>query len=147
MYREVERSLFRVSYGTTGNSKFIEADTMQDLMRACAKMVVRGYHVAGVSRVLTSSKNTPRVSVLSTPEYKEILRKEQDRVRNHILESGDMVRTPRFCDVCLQEVFESEKQLGRAGYTEPTYYEDPVYTVRGKSIGFNQMVFAAAKKA
>lgn len=33
---------------------------------------------------------------------------------------GDYVRTPRFLEVRINEVFESEKEMRQAGYTEPT---------------------------
>lgn len=60
---------------------------------------------------------------------------------------GDYVRTPRFLNVRIENVFSSEEDMRKAGYTEPTHFVDPDYVVRGKSIGINRMVFAAAKKS
>ena len=58
---------------------------------------------------------------------------------------GDYVRTPRFCTVRISAVFETARQMREAGYTEPTYYEGDL-DIRGKSIGINRMIFAAAPK-
>lgn len=52
--------------------------------------------------------------------------------------------TPRFCNVTLEAVYGTEKELRAAGYTEPTHYQNDRYVIRGKSTGFNRMVFAAA---
>lgn len=61
---------------------------------------------------------------------------------------GDVVRTPRFLNVTIKEVFKTEKALREAGYTEPTHFDEPdcPYRVCGKSVGPNQMEFAAARK-
>lgn len=59
---------------------------------------------------------------------------------------GDYVRTPRFLNVRIESVLLTEADLFEAGYTEPTHFDAPDYVVRGKSIGLNQMVFAAAHK-
>jgi hypothetical protein len=57
---------------------------------------------------------------------------------------GDLVKTPRFLKVRLEEVFSSEQDALRAGYVEPTHYSDcQGYQVYGKHIGTNLMKFAA----
>ena len=58
------------------------------------------------------------------------------------MKKGDLVFTPRFCTVRIEEVFESAKAAADAGYTEPTYYQGE-YGVAGKSIDEYHMVFAA----
>lgn len=62
---------------------------------------------------------------------------------------GDTILTPRFLNVTIEEVFETERELREAGYTETTHFEDPdrPYRVNGKHIGPNRMQFAAAKKS
>lgn len=61
------------------------------------------------------------------------------------MEKGDWVRTPRFLNVRIQEVFPNRETAYQASYTEPTHYESNGYAVLGKSTGINHMVFAAAK--
>lgn len=55
------------------------------------------------------------------------------------------IYTPRFCTVRVSEVYESEIELITAGYSEPTYYDDGRWTIRGRSIGLNRMIFAASR--
>jgi hypothetical protein len=63
------------------------------------------------------------------------------------IKKGDYVYTPRFCAVKIEEVFESSKEAREAGYTEPTHYDkDPEYSIAGKHIGTNRMIFAAIKR-
>ena len=59
---------------------------------------------------------------------------------------GDYVRTPRFCTVRVEQIFTTKEDMYAAGYREPTHFMDPNYVICGKSIGLNQMVFAAAHK-
>lgn len=61
---------------------------------------------------------------------------------------GDSVRTPRFLNVKIEQVFTSERAMRESGFTETTHFDDPdcPYRVNGKSIGLNHMVFAAAPK-
>lgn len=59
---------------------------------------------------------------------------------------GDMIRTPRFLNVSIEEVL-NRQEAREKGYTEPTHYRDnPDYDILGKSIGINCMVFGAVKK-
>lgn len=62
------------------------------------------------------------------------------------MKTGERVYTPRFCTVRISDIFESEEQAKENGYTEPTYYKNDEYGIRGKSTGFNTMEFAAFKK-
>lgn len=66
-----------------------------------------------------------------------------------ILKEGDRIRTPRFLNVTIKEVFPDVKSMREAGYTEPTHFDDPEtpYAICGKSTGWNQMEFAAGKKS
>lgn len=58
---------------------------------------------------------------------------------------GDIVFTPRFCNVEISAVF-ADKDMARAcGFTEPTFFIGN-YKVFGKSIDVNHMIFAAVKK-
>ncbi len=59
---------------------------------------------------------------------------------------GDYVRTPRFLEVRINEVFGSENEMRQAGYTEPTHYMNYEWSIRGKSIGINRMIFAACRR-
>lgn len=63
------------------------------------------------------------------------------------MEIGSYVRTPRFLEVRIKEVFESPEEARKHGFTEPTHYEDEQYDVLGKSIGLNRMIFAGVKKS
>ena len=47
---------------------------------------------------------------------------------------GDRVYTPRFCTVRVKALFDSRQEAEQAGFTEPTYYEDPsaAFGVSGK---------------
>lgn len=61
------------------------------------------------------------------------------------MKKGDYIRTPRFCTVKIEEVFDNTKVARSEGYTEPTHYEGE-YEILGKHTGINRMVFAAAQK-
>lgn len=62
------------------------------------------------------------------------------------MKKGDWVNTPRFLNVEIDEVFESQEGAFKAGYKEPTYYQSDEYDVLGKSLDIYHMVFAAVKK-
>lgn len=61
-----------------------------------------------------------------------------------LINPGDTIRTPRFLNVKIKEVFGSSAEASAAGYTEPTHFVDPHYEVLGKSLDLHHMVFAAA---
>lgn len=63
------------------------------------------------------------------------------------MKKGDMIYTPRFCTVEINEVYDDDRKAYMDGYKEPTHYnKDPEYDVMGKNIGKNRMVFAAVRK-
>lgn len=59
---------------------------------------------------------------------------------------NERIYTPRFCTVTVEKIFESKKEARREGYIEPTHYSENGFTILGKSIGFNRMVFAGVKE-
>lgn len=59
---------------------------------------------------------------------------------------GDYVRTPRFGNVKVKEVFATLREARSAGYIEPTHYIGDDYHVVGKHIDTNRMTFAAIPK-
>ncbi len=61
------------------------------------------------------------------------------------MKTGDYIRTPRFCTVKIEKVFNNVKSAKAEGYTEPTHYEGE-YEILGKHTGINRMTFAAAQK-
>ena len=146
-FREIKGCLYRVNTKYSGFLVECANDSYEGLMRFCAKISVKGYMITSVTRIFEDSKDTPRVSVMSQPEYKEIFMEELRRSKYGPYEAGDTVYTNRFCNVTLKEVFDSESEMMAAGYTEPTYNQNEKYIVRGKSTGMNHMVFAAAPKA
>ena len=62
------------------------------------------------------------------------------------MKKGDKVYTPRFCTVEIKKVFRSKENAYKAGYKEPTYYDDHQYGVLGKSLDMYHMVFAGYRK-
>ena len=63
------------------------------------------------------------------------------------MKKGDLIYTPRFCTVEIEEVFESSREAYEAGYTEPTHYHKDGYGVLGKTIARDYMAFAGYKEA
>lgn len=60
---------------------------------------------------------------------------------------GDYVRTPRFLNVKISKMFQTENEARKNGFTETTHYwNDPEYGVLGKMTDLNQMVFAGYMK-
>lgn len=145
MYHEIKGIIYRVNFQY--GSCFVECDeenAQEELYRFCAMKAASGKVISSVNRIFEDSSSTPRVSVLSQPEYKQAYREELARKERGDLEAGDRVYTPRFCNVTLEAVYGTVKELRAAGYTEPTHYQNDRYVIRGKSTGFNRMVFAAA---
>ena len=62
------------------------------------------------------------------------------------MKKGARVETPRFCTVKIEEVFETQTEAMAAGFTEPTFYENPEYGILGKSLDLYHMEFAAFRK-
>lgn len=61
------------------------------------------------------------------------------------MKKGDIIYTPRFCNVEIAEVYESKAQAVAAGYVEPTHYSKDGYGIVGKVIDRYCMDFAAYK--
>ena len=59
---------------------------------------------------------------------------------------GDWVKTPRFLNVKISEVYDNNDIAYQDGYTEPTHYRDSEYHIRGKHTNINRMEFAAIKR-
>ena len=57
------------------------------------------------------------------------------------MKKGEYVYTPRFCSVMIEKVFRSLETAVKYGFVEPTYYNNPEY-----SVGKDTMIFAAVKK-
>lgn len=148
MYHNIsDKLLFRVSTMYGGYLVACDVATAdEDLALFCAKLSTRGAIINSVVRIFENSKDTPRVSVLTTKEYKNALAAELERSKHDGLEAGDIVETPRFGEVKLDEVFENHEMLHRAGYTWSTGYEGNC-EIAGKPNGKSGMRFAAAKKA
>lgn len=62
------------------------------------------------------------------------------------MKPNDRIYTPRFCSVKIEHVYDSRAEAAEAGYTEPTYYNDPEYGVAGKSLDLYHMEFAGYRK-
>ena len=62
------------------------------------------------------------------------------------MQIGIYVETPRFLKVKIDAIFADENLAGECGFTEPTHYDDDTWTIHGKHVGKNLMVFAGVKK-
>lgn len=63
------------------------------------------------------------------------------------MKKGDYVMTPRFLRVKIQEVYDSESEARKAGFTETTHYwDDPEFGIYGKSLDMYHMIFAGFRK-
>ena len=62
------------------------------------------------------------------------------------MKAGDQIRTPRFCTVEIEKVFESKEEAFKNGFSDPTNDEDCEWDVLGTSIDMYHMKFAAGKK-
>ena len=63
-----------------------------------------------------------------------------------ILQKGDHLYSPRFCDIAMEEIYDTTEELSQAGYNECTYIKSDSWDVRGKSLDQYHMLFAAAPK-
>lgn len=74
--RELKGLVFRVRHNTGGWLVEVgDCDPIQELAEFCAKKAVSGYLITSVTRIYDCSTDTPRVSVLSSPEYKDALKR------------------------------------------------------------------------
>ena len=63
------------------------------------------------------------------------------------MKKEDYVDTPRFLKVKIEEVYSSEAETRKAGFTETTHYwNDPEFGVYGKSLDMYHMEFAGFRK-
>ena len=59
---------------------------------------------------------------------------------------GQRVQTPRFLTVTIKAMFLDIGIAESNDFTEPTHFRDGDYYIRGKSIGYNCMIFAAIRR-
>ena len=52
-----------------------EGDTIGELARYCANLSMSGYIISSVTRVFDADTTTPRVSVLTTKEYRDEIKR------------------------------------------------------------------------
>ena len=67
-------------------------------------------------------------------------------MKKNTMKKGQYVLTPRFCTVKIDKVFRSRENAAKAGYTEPTHYQDADFGVVGKNTDLYHMTFAAYRK-
>lgn len=81
MYHNIsDKLLYRVSTMYGGYLVACDVATAdKDLASFCAKLSARGAVIKSVVRIFEDSKDTPRVSVLTTKEYKNALAVELER--------------------------------------------------------------------
>lgn len=75
--RKIEGIVYRVK---TTHAGFLvevpdEGDTIGELARYCADLTMRGYIISSVTRVFDADTATPRVSVLTTKEYRDEIKR------------------------------------------------------------------------
>lgn len=149
MPREIEGVVYQVR-GTT-RAMLVETsceNSIQDLVEFCAELTCNGFVITSVYRIFDTCSSL-RIALLSMPEYKAAVRERRANKRKgkeQSIKKGDYVRTPRFCTVQIETVFQNEEAAREQGYTEPTHYDDGAFGILGKSIGENRMVFAAFGK-
>lgn len=75
--RKIEGIVYRVK--TTHAGFLVEVpdngDTLGELARYCADLTMRGYIISSVTRVFDADTATPRVSVLTTKEYRDEIKR------------------------------------------------------------------------
>jgi len=78
--------VFRVNmYGHSYLVETSEVDVDRDLAELCARLGRKGEVIQSVTRVYDDSTRTPRIAVLTTPEYKQAMKD---------LESGELALDP-----------------------------------------------------
>lgn len=82
MTREIKQTLYRVNFYGIGNRRFVECDNLTDLYDYVAQKVADGDICIGVSEVCPDGSMS-KVPVLSTKEYKKILRAYLDKQNQH----------------------------------------------------------------
>lgn len=80
---EVNGLVYRVK--TLRGSFLIECDAEyadKQLVDFCSDLSLEGHHVTSVTRIFADSNDTPRIAVLSTPEYRAVLDKKIKEKKN-----------------------------------------------------------------
>lgn len=78
MAREIKQTLYRVSFYGVNNRHFVECESLDDLYDYVAHKVALGDICVGVSEVCKDG-SMPKVPVLSTKEYKKLVREYLDK--------------------------------------------------------------------
>lgn len=74
--RKINGILYRVRTPYAGYLVEVsEENSFQELAEYCASLSLKGAAITSVVRVFADSRDTPRMSVLSSPEYKEAMKK------------------------------------------------------------------------
>lgn len=98
MYRFTTGNLYRIStYSGTGFIVEVDEDEneKQSLADCCAKLQLEGYHITSVTRIYACSRETPRIPVLSSPEYKLALKKKDvHKALKEKLQTLDSINAP-----------------------------------------------------
>lgn len=55
-----------------------EEKSIQELAQFCAELSLKGEMITSVTRIFVTSKDTPRIIVLTSPEYKQALKDLQE---------------------------------------------------------------------
>lgn len=82
--KRIEGIVYRVK---TYNGGFLvevpdNEDPIGELCRLCARLTMEGHVISSVTRVFERDSSTPKVSVLSQPEYKEEIEKLRKKNKN-----------------------------------------------------------------
>lgn len=73
--RKINGSLYRVKTAYGGYLVEVsEGKPIQELAQFCAELSLKGETITSVTRIFVISKDTPRISVLTSPEYKRALK-------------------------------------------------------------------------
>lgn len=78
--KKIEGLVYRVR--GTHNAMLVEVsaeNSIQELAEFCAELTHKGFSITSVSHVLDESTDTPRVAVVSTPEYKKAMRERNSK--------------------------------------------------------------------
>lgn len=78
MAREIKQKLYRVNFYGVNNRHFVECESLDDLYAYVAQKVAGGAICVSVSEVCKDG-SAPKVPVLSTKEYKKLIRDYLDK--------------------------------------------------------------------
>lgn len=77
--RKIEGCLYRVKTAYGGCLVEVsEEKSIQELIQFCAELTLKGEMITSVTRIFVTSKETPRISVLTSPEYRQALKDLQE---------------------------------------------------------------------